>query len=511
MPHFSLRTRLWAQRLLLAVAVCASIYALCKAGMQLATHQSFGLAPDPVSYAKLTESKPSLSLLKVILVPPSDHWDIGEKQSLKLTLENDGNEAAWFDSTLSASGACFLPVSGTSVPILLVPHHTHLLEVPLAPDKCESARLPQQLLLNLRYTWTLQRVRGPGRRSAQAPSQKENLQLPSNAADNSSPLTLNLSIHLPGDTPDRHGVPSKPERSFTGQITLSSIEVTSQDEKEWRRFVQMLSAAAKDFTWPVFLAILGYLAQNLLARRSERQQIFNTMLPTLTKLILEHYVHMARRMQTVDLEAKLIKGPSVSAAVNHPLRRTFGAILLMRRRVQHLFNSNGGIFFRSAVGEELFDTCLSGFYKRFQLTTGDPDECEALALSLRPQAMPHQAYKRIFSPGWSARVDPLYNRFEAWAVDAAGNKVAKFDSYLIQLALAEAVLTFECNRIYYQTQSNGEASSENWYFDTPAFYFDKDIKGIPAEGAERIWTLYRNYLNNMPTECKAGAKYPPHR
>ena len=322
-------------------------------------------------------------------------------------------------------------------------------------------------------------------------------------------MTLNLSIHLPGDTAVRHGVSSKPERSFTGQITLSPIEVTSQSEKKWRRFVQMLSAAAKDFTWPVFLAILGYLAQNLLARRSERQQIFNTMLPTLTKLILEHYVHMARRMQTVDLEAQLIQGPAVSAGVNHPLHRTFGAILLMRRRVQHLFNSNGGIFFRSAVGEELFDTCLSGFYKRFQLATGDPDECEALALSLRPQAMPHQAYRRIFSLGLSARVDPLYNRFEAWAVDAAGNKVAEFDSYLIQLALAEAVLTFECNRIYYQTQSDGEVSRENWYFDTPAFYFDKDIKGIPTGGAGRIWTLYRNYLNNMPTECRAGAKYPP--
>jgi hypothetical protein len=110
----------------------------------------------------------------------------------------------------------------------------------------------------------------------------------------------------------------------------------------------------------------------------------------------------------------------------------------------------------------------------------------------------------------SARVDPLYNRFEAWAVDAAGNKVVEFDSYLIQLALAKAVLTFECNPIYYQTQSDGEASRENWSFDTPAFYFDQDIAGIPAGSAGRIWILYRNYLNNMPTECRAGTKYPPH-
>jgi hypothetical protein len=304
---------------------------------------------------------------------------------------------------------------------------------------------------------------------------------------------------------------NKPARGWAGFVATSAISVTSRHAESMRRGLMMLTAIAKDFTWPVLLAILGYFAQNLLARRSERQQVFNTMLPTLTKLILEHYVHMARRMQTVDLEAKLIQGPAVSAAVNHPLRRTFGAILLMRRRVQHLFNSNGGIFFRSAVGEELFDTCLSGFYKRFQLATGDPDECEALALSLRPQAMPHQAYRRIFSPGLSARVNPLYNQFATWPLDAAGNKVAEFDSYLILLALAEAVLTFECNRIYYQTQSNGEASSENWYFDIPAFYFDKDIAGIPAGGAGRIWTLYRNYLNNMPTKCKAGVKYPPHR
>jgi len=314
---------------------------------------------------------------------------------------------------------------------------------------------------------------------------------------------------MPGQTAAQHGTPAKPSRSFSGLITVSPIEVSTPHERSMRRLLQILVAAAKDFTWPVMLALLAIFAQSALARRGERQQIFNTMLPTLNTLILQHYMPMARRMQTVSVEAKKIVSPAVAVAANMPARRTFAAILLMRKRVQHLFNSNGGIFFRSAIAEELFDTCLSGFYKTFQEATGDPDACESIALLLTPEFTVNEAYAQIFSAAANPQNYPLYQRFATWAVAAGGNKTPVFSSYLVQLSLAESVLAFECNRIYYQTRSDNSSANDSWYFDPPVFDFPEDIAGLPTENQQGIWKLYTKYLNTMPTQCMGKAKYPP--
>jgi hypothetical protein len=520
MPHYNLQARLWIRRLLLFVAIGAALYALVLAFIRLTTHQYPGLAPDPVSYTTLTEIKPSTPNLKLILQPFPNHLTMDaastatQQFTTSLQLENDGDQAAAFDATITASSSCLVPTI-SNLPSIVPAHQALPLTFSLAAQNCIHASLPQQLLLSLNYTWSLQKLPGHRRAAAPEPQDAGRLQLPPGQSKD-APLTLNLSIHLPNNRQPSRLTPGQPPRTFAGLVTFSPIEVSTARERSVRHFYAIADSIAKDFTWPVLLAFLAYITQVGLARRGERQQIFNAMLPILTKLILEHYVPMARRMQTVATEAEKIKAsnPIPTPASNLPLRRTFSTILLMRRRVQHLFNSNGGIFFRSAVGEELFDLCLSGFYRNFQIITGDDDACETLALALSPKDTPVRAQTRIFSTRWSPISTPLYDKFAAWAIDASGARSAEFDSYLLQLFLAEAVISFECNRIYYQTTAHAEHSEQNWYFDSPAFYFEGDLSQLPHSDKKakastaRILKLYTQYLNGLPSECFGKAKYP---
>ncbi|HTJ31239.1 MAG TPA: hypothetical protein VL346_12100 [Acidobacteriaceae bacterium] len=521
LTHRSLQTQLLARRLLLFLALAAVAYILVLGSIRLTTHQYPGLAPDPLSFASITETKPSLATLKTLLQPIPDHLVINAPISTILQLENDGDQPAHFQASIAVSGSCL----SSSVPTLetIVPAHQAIpLTLTLAPQNCAHAPIPQELLLSLAYTWSLNKL--PGHRASSAPQSPETnrLQLPPNQPQQ-TPLTLNLSIHLPNNRQTAHGVPAQPQRSYAGLITLSPIEISTPRERSIRRFYHLANAIAKDFTWPILLAFLAFFTQALLARRGERQQIFNAMLPILTKLILEHYVPIARRVQTVGAESDKIaaSNPPPAAPANLPpailtnthLCRTFAAIILMRRRLLHLFNSNGGIFFRSTVGEELFDLCLTGFYRNFQNVTGDEDACETLALALSPKDMPIRAQTRIFSPHWKTIAEPLYGKFAKWAIDSSGARTKIFDKYLLQLFLAEAVISFECNRIYYQTTAHAEHSEQNWYFDSPAFYFEGDLSQLPDDtedakkSAPRIRKLYTQYLNGLPAECFGKARY----
>jgi hypothetical protein len=296
--------------------------------------------------------------------------------------------------------------------------------------------------------------------------------------------------------------------------------VSTASERAIRRFYQISTSAVKDFTWPVLLALLAFITQATLARRGERQQIFNAMLPTLTQLILEHYIPMARRMQTVTLEAAAIEpGPTIKSPrtlEENPLFRTFCAVLLMRRRVLHLFDSNGGIFFRSTVAEDLFSFCLSDFYSNFQTVTGtyksgNNDSCDRLVQTLSPKMAPYEAYRKIASPRWLRLAQPLYQEFVTWATKPGVTPIKRsevLNGYLTQLDLATAILTFECNRVYYQTEATEEGSRHSWYFDHPTFSFNGKFSEIANDQLATIRPLYISYLKDMPTECRKGAPWP---
>jgi len=507
MPHNTLHVRMWTRRLIYGFIVCAIAAGALVFICQLVNRRLPGIGPDTLAPVTLTEIRPASPDLKIFLTLPPDHWQVKrlpvksseELPAIPLLLENDSSQDAGWTATPHVSGSC---LTATQAPLAAsVPaHQSSRLELKLASDKCSGAVVPQQLLLSLDYTWTL--LKSKGKSSTRRPSGSRIL---STSTGEKSGVTFDLSIHLPRPSagPSRNTLPA---RSYSGSITLSPIELSTESERAWRRFWALVDAIAKDFTWPVLLALLAYGAQLGLARRGERQQVFNAMLPTLTKLIFDHYVPMARRMQTVNTEADKI--PPVAPAQNLPLHRTFCAILLMRRRVQHLFNSNGGIFFRSAIGEDLFAICLSGFYSKIQKETGSAENFEALALALSPKDPLLRAQKRIISPRWAALSAPLYQAFANWALDSSGALSAEFKSCLVELFLAESVLSFECNRIYYQTNARSEGYLQGWYFDPPSFYFNKDLNQITHCDTQEMRKLYLQYLNGLPTACRKDIHYP---
>ncbi|HZB87438.1 MAG TPA: hypothetical protein VE291_02165 [Terracidiphilus sp.] len=307
---------------------------------------------------------------------------------------------------------------------------------------------------------------------------------------------------------DKAKIPRHAE-SFGGMIAVGPVTVTSDFADFSGRYLSAANQFFKDFSWPLALAVLGYVVQYYLARRGERQQIFATLLPSFTELVQTHYLPIVRRIRGVNLEASRINPNAPEQAI----QRIFAASLLMRRRFLHLLNLKGGIFFRSAVAEELFDSCFSKFYLAFRNATGDPSMCEELALSLKPEDTLTEAQSHLFSFRMATDTNLLYPKFAKWAAGAtppatAASLTPEFKGYLALLALGQAVLNFECDRIFYQSEAEGSPRRWNWYFDPPQFEFQGRLEGVTDPRARELCELLTKYLNGIPKECRIKTGYP---
>jgi len=469
MPELSLTARTWLRRSCWILSLTALAAGVAVFVWQYAWGAIPGLAAETIAPITVSQSEPAAAgHLRIAVAPPLDRRYSGDSGPLELLIENDGDYPGLLTASNVAAGGCIrLQTANGSAAVRVEAHSTASLAIPI-DTACAGVHLPHSEPLMLAYTWSI-------------------------------PLTNGKAVS---------GHSGKDAQTFTGLISTSPLTVTSHRAEFYRHAAQICDLLAKDFTWPVLLAVLGYLAQMKLAVRSDRQQIFNTLLPSFTELVQTHYLPIARRMQIIGIEAGLIAPSPADPGCGTALQRTFCAILLMRRRMHYLFSTKGGIFFRSALAEGLFFACVSGFYGKFQEKTGSRSECESLAVSLDPGCTLEEAISQLFSLSIGSGADPLLEGFSAWASNATCHKTAEFESYLALNELAMAVLNFESNRIYYQTDQRGVRNGSNWYFDPPQLEFVPDMDTIPADDREEITGLFIQYLDGIPRECRKGVAYP---
>lgn len=441
---------------------------------QYAANKIPGLAPETIAPIAVTQSAlPAESHLRIAVAPPLDRSYPGESGPLVLLIQNDGGADGVFSASAIDEGGCIgletaaaQPKGAVSVAdngavsLRVAAHNASSLRIPV-DTTCRNVHLPFSEPAGLAYTWSVPAA--------------------------------------------------KPSAKFAGLVVTAPLTVTSAEAEFYRRAAAIADLLAKDFTWPVLLAVLGFLAQLKLAQRADRQQVFTTLLPSYTELVQSHYLPITRRMAIVGIEAGKIAPPPATAGLELALKRTFCAILMMRARMLLLFRQKGGVLFRSSIGEQLCAECLGSFYREhFQEATGNPGQCETLAASLDPDSTVQQAIEHLFSWERKYLAEPLFAGFSAAAADAAtGAMTARFEGALELLDLAQHVLTFECDRIYYQTNPYGNAGQANWYFDPPQFEYQGDLARIAPEAfRERVRALYCAYLDGIPRKCRKNVSYP---
>lgn len=491
---------------------------------QMASHHLPGLAPEPLAPVTITQSAPPPeSHLKVILTPPINVWEqVWERngaqpssgQAVEFDLENEGDERGIFRGWFSSAPGDCIHANPSQITDLAIPAHQVVHSIfQIDTTGCKD-HIPVETAIRFHYLWALPAIAGRRPKKSPENATTENLQVPSTPPASVSPMELNLSIQLPPSRQRTGGKAAVPARSYAGSLTTSPITITSQHAVSVHRALLMLAAIAKEFTWPLLIAFLTIVGQNTLARRGEQQQIRNNRLQTLTSLMQRHYLPIARRMQAVTIEGNKIGDPNLPATISldSQLRRTFSAILLMRKRILHLVNSKGGVFFPSPLAENIFTAGIGYVYREFQNATGDPDLCESLATSLALDAMlyetAHEIFSRVFG---SDGIEKAYLSFAIWAVDAQGKKKKTLEDCLILLDLCEAVLVFEFDRVQYETEF---PVFRTRYLDPPQFGFAGDVNLLSLENAKpkglrlEILRQYTRYLDGMPKECRPGVFYP---
>ena len=506
---------LWAVIGLLVLAV------VC---WEMASHHLPGLAPEPLAPVTITQSAlPPEAHLKVILTPPINVWaqvwnqhaaPDADRQAVEFDLENDGDERGIFQGGFSSAPGDCIHANPSQITDLAIPPHQAVHTIfQIDTIGCKD-HIPVETAIRFHYLWALPPIAGRRPKKSSESATTENLQVPSTPPAGGSPMELNLSIQLPPGRQHAGGKAAVPARSYAGSLTTSPITITSEHAVSVHRALLMLAAIAKEFTWPLLIAFLTIVGQNTLARRSEQQQIRNNRLQTLTSLMQRHYLPIARRMQTVTIEGGTIGGPTLPAHMTPVLqiRRTFSAILLMRKRVLHLVNSKGGVFFPSPLAENIFTAGIGYVYRSFQNATGDPDLCESLASSLAPDAMLYETDNEIFSRVFGRnQIAQAFSNFATWAVGALGRKEKVLEDCLILLDLCGAVLVFEFDRVQYETEF---PIFRNRFMDPPQFGFVGDVNllssnlTMPNDLRQEMLRQYAKYLDGMPKECRPGVVYP---
>ena len=480
MPHFNLTARFWLGTVAKALLCAAIVWTCFLLLRQYSSNRIAGVPAEPVAPIRISQSPLSAeSRLHIAVAPPLDRRYPAQSAPIRLLLQNDGGAPGQFAPAEVPAGGCIhLDVSHLSSdrpvaagPAITVPaHSTASVDIPV-DNACAGEHLPHTEMAQLSYLWSF-----------------------------SAPVAGCACAN-----PHRKG---KSSRSFNGLISTSPITVTSPQAEFNGRAFRLTSSLARDFTWPVLLALLAFFTQSVLARRAERQQIFNTLLPSYTDLVQSHYLPITRRMKIIQLEADAIAAGLAPGELDVALQRTFCAILLMRSRTLHLLTAKGGVFFRSSIAEELWVECFSTFYHQFALMTGNRGLCEATAASLDPDFSLQEGSQFLFSFARAADVQRLLNGFIAQATDNAGNKSPAFLGLLVLLELAGSVMSFECDRIYYQGSRSGASSASTWYFDPPQLEFSGNLNAVPLETRNKVSRLLTRYLDGIPGQCRREVAYP---
>ncbi len=306
---------------------------------------------------------------------------------------------------------------------------------------------------------------------------------------------------------------------YQGFAATSPITVASSWDEAMPRFFRIVSAMLRDFSWPVVLLLVGYWLQLRLAKRDtrikeeqdardSRGRILNTVLPDYSKLVQEHYLAISRHIDKVGLEAKdysaQLKASAADPGKYPPAPdRVLCSILLMRARVLKLLTKKGGIYFVSSVAEELFSTASLQFMKRCYDLMGKDELDDGIEL-LGAEDTFTAALKKCRG---SAHFSKLEFTFSKW-LRADWDE---FNAYVQLLRIMSAVLSFECNRPFYQvgpTAKDGSSgTNNNWYIDPPLIEMESEMYEVPPDLLQLIHGLLSKWLSGVPAECRFGV--PP--
>ncbi|HEX3877362.1 MAG TPA: hypothetical protein VHW24_10270 [Bryobacteraceae bacterium] len=436
----------WALLFLILLGILATVLWRIAAGTYPGTN------PEPIEVTKVSNSNaPTGSQLSVALLPPVNRVYRNKPLKILLLFMNNGKDVISIEH-FSLAGC--LTAAGWKA-IAIQPHDSTEVHLNINASRCKYGKVPLQMSV----AWRCQ---------------------------------------------DGKCIPG---REF---LASSPILVTSVRRETARKALRIAFALLHDLTWPLVLALLGYLFQATMAKRGERSQILNVLLPEYAGMVQMHYLPIARRIQTVLEQAKKLeqaKAPVDSRGLEVRTKRIIGSILLLRRVTLALVLKKGGIYFRSRLAENLYFACYSPFRKKFEECMGE-DLADKYALKLKVNDTLEQAMDRVFPIG---PLDQTHadaeKRTTDWIADSNGLS-ADFKEHRNLLRLCLAVLSFECDRPFYQTDEKGTVNKTAWYFDAPVLEFTQEMYDIPVGLRNEIVTQIRKYLDGLPRECKRDVKRP---
>jgi hypothetical protein len=523
--------------------------------------------PEPqTSLAKVTvTSGPELSKLKVWLEPPLTRWGSPEALRIKLHLLNDGDDpitVAWLPSSIldcvrELAQPAKMPIGA---------HNSASADFAMDASNCSAGQRSAGIPFQTRFTAEEKVV---AKKDSGSPGSGPKVQISFEGLIATSPIVFqtasevasarrlrvfhglytlvkeliwpvalavlgfflsSIATHRSNEETERVRVRESEESARTKQQEAEATErIRTQEAERTER-------ARQDGIEQTTRVMQQELEQT---RRAERQEILTHLLPEYIKRVQEHYLPIARRIQTVEdewegLEAAWKKSPpkqgeALAQLPDKPeedsLTRTLSAILLMRRRVQFLLIKEGGVFFRTSIGEEIFDLCISEFFDQCRKHLGK-DAFESASTALDPATTLPLTIRQVFGPVVAeANPDkpaaaPLWGleeltKFYSWVADAADGQYT-FDRYVNLLKLSRQLLGFECDRTFYQTDPDPQKGASGWYFDPPSLDIRDDMCRIPAvmdaaadRDAEsedysrsRIFKLLELYLKGIPEECR---------
>jgi hypothetical protein len=339
-----------------------------------------------------------------------------------------------------------------------------------------------------------------------------------------------------------------------GYISTAPLTLVTKQDYIWNRFVALGASLLRLFLFPFALAVFGlWLNDRINVRdhrlkeeqeiRDRRGEVLNKLIDSYRELVMDHYLPISRRMQTVEAqlpnclrEASFIGPVGVTASGAAAL---LCAILLLRARLLQFFTKKGGIYFRSKQAEVLFRELINGFFDKAREKLGEQEFLQTVEM-LNPEDTLAGALETCKTGGAAplaaakvAANQAAYAALETSFVAWLNSDAREFRAYTRLLQIAMEVLTFECDRPFYQTEPVGKSDStrgkdkekeppnSGWYFDEPKIELREEMYAIPKalreaqlgndrkEQTKGIYPMLRDYLNGIPGKCRKDVPFPP--
>ncbi len=284
-------------------------------------------------------------------------------------------------------------------------------------------------------------------------------------------------------------------RVNTNSVSTSPVTLIARWKEFAERLLHALDAIVISVSLPLFLGLLNYLYQRSADRRAQQEtalarnlQVWKEILPSIIKLVTQHYVPISRKMDIVTEE--IVKLESHDPAQGGSTLNVLAALLLLRRAVWELYQQNGGWYLRSKRAEQLCTNLADRLW----------DECDSYCRTVEFRNLAEGFTREdtfftirdhLSSPTVTPERRQLRNDFEYALRDPR-----KLDRIKRLLSLSTRVLDFECDRPLYP----------EWYEEAPRFNTHQfSVLGLGIRDEERVQQIAAEYMAGIRPECKYEA------